>query len=382
MSDIDPIDVYDTAEDLCVDIGEGGDDTEDLEQYRSELRGEVTVLESGGFESVGGGFAGWVEPQGCSEGPTPGAKALLAYLLDRFPDARSMGIYDCRSSAANKKKWSEHAEGRAVDFGIPTSNSGKARPELGDPVVELLTPRAKELGIELLIYNRRAWSARTPRGRDYLKGPPHYDHVHIGLTPTAGSKLNYATVEAVLGGGGGGTATLDLPVVEGATHRVDVTTSLNVRSRPSTSGKVVGKLRDGTKVAAQSDSPQTGDGHEWIKIKAVTPGGAVEGWTATDFLVSLGTKPQTTGRSGGGTSGGASSGGTHVVVQAPSGLNVRKQPTTSADVVVKLPDGTAVTAQSGPAQKADGYQWIKVRASVGGRTQEGWVANKYLERVG
>ena len=378
MSDIDPIDLYDTAEDLCLDVGAQGDDTEDLDQYRDELRGEVTVLESGGFESVGGGFAGWVEPQGCSEGPTPGAKALLAYLLDRFPHSRSMGIYYCRPSAANAKKWSEHAEGRAVDLGIPKSNSGKARPELGDPVVELLKPRAKELGIELLIYNRQAWSARTPGGRDYLKGPPHYDHVHIGMTPDAAARLNYATVEAILGGGGGGatgaTGTArSAPALKGATHRVTASSGLNVRSKPTTVGSVVTKLPNGTQVAAQSDPPHDSDGYTWVKIKAVHSGRTVEGWVADSYLDPVKEKPAATAR----TEAAATDGATHRVV-ADSGLNMRTKPTTSGDVVVKLANGTEVAALDDPSQSADGYDWIKIRATAGGRAQEGWVASKYL----
>ncbi len=146
-------------------------------------------------------FAPAVSATRCSGGPTPGAKALLAYLLDRYSYASSQGIYNCRPVRGGRSR-SIHSEGRAVDLRIPVGRGGKARPELGDPVVGLLASQGKRLGIQRMIYNRQSWSAKAPNGRRYNGKHPHFDHVHIELTPKAAASLNYATLDAVLGNGG------------------------------------------------------------------------------------------------------------------------------------------------------------------------------------
>ncbi len=147
-------------------------------------------------------FAPAVKATRCSGGPTPGAKALLAYLLDRYSYAESQGIYNCRKVRGGNSR-STHSEGRAVDLKIPVGRGGSARPELGDPVVRLLASQGKRLGIQRLIYNRQSWSAAAPSGKHYGGKHPHFDHVHIELTPQAAAALNYATLEAVLGNGNG-----------------------------------------------------------------------------------------------------------------------------------------------------------------------------------
>lgn len=131
-------------------------------------------------------------PPPCSGRPRPGAKALMAYLMDRYDWSASMGIYNCRGSSL-------HGDGRAWDMGIPTGPGGSARPELGMQVINLLGPYGKRLGLTIMIYNRRKWGAAYPDGAYYGGAHPHYDHIHIDMTSAAAENLTYATLVAVLG---------------------------------------------------------------------------------------------------------------------------------------------------------------------------------------
>jgi hypothetical protein len=133
---------------------------------------------------------------GCVPHPH-GAKALAAYLEDRFPYQFSLGICNCRDVRGGTS-WSHHAECRAYDCGIPT-NSGAYRPELGDPIIELLGPHGKRLGLDHVILNRVIYSAKSPDGRPYTGVHPHYNHAHIGLHTIAADSLTYATLVSVLG---------------------------------------------------------------------------------------------------------------------------------------------------------------------------------------
>lgn len=128
----------------------------------------------------------------CDGRAQPGTKALMAYLLDRYPWAASLGIYNCRPPSI-------HGDGRAFDLRIPTGPGGRARPELGMQVIDLLGPHCERLGIQTLIYNRRLWSAASPAGRYYGGVHPHNDHVHGDQTPASGVNLTFATLVAVLG---------------------------------------------------------------------------------------------------------------------------------------------------------------------------------------
>lgn len=143
-------------------------------------------------------FASYQSATGCTQYGPAGAQALLTYLEDRFSWQTSMGICNCRAIAGTGS-YSHHAECRAYDMGIPTTSSGGARPDLGMQAVNLLGPNGARLGIDHMIYNRTIWSGANPSGRYYSGVHPHYDHVHIGLTRTAGRNLTYATLVTVLG---------------------------------------------------------------------------------------------------------------------------------------------------------------------------------------
>lgn len=132
-----------------------------------------------------------------------GMTNLMAYLLKRFGYSRSMGICNCRTTNGGTAR-SHHSECRAGDWGIPTGPGGSYRPELGDPVVALLGPHGRRLGLDHLILNRVIYSGRSPDGRYYSGRHPHKDHAHIGINSAGARRLTIATLIDVLGPVGDG----------------------------------------------------------------------------------------------------------------------------------------------------------------------------------
>lgn len=141
-------------------------------------------------------FARWQPALRCADGPTPGARALMRWILEHHPKASNLGIYACRPVRGGTAM-SCHAEGRALDVGFPMVD-GRGSPA-GYALVRQIVPNARRLGVQAVIYDRRIWSAKTPAGRPYHGINPHRDHVHIELTRHAGAKLTLATVRHVLG---------------------------------------------------------------------------------------------------------------------------------------------------------------------------------------
>lgn len=148
-------------------------------------------------------FAPWQGADHCTGAATPGAKALMKFLVGAVPHAANMGIYNCRNVRGGSTT-SCHGEGRADDVGMPMVG-GKGSPQ-GHALVQVLRPIASELGIQCIIYDRTIWSAKSPgkNGRPYTGADPHYTHIHIELTRAAGQKINLATVKHVLAGPIGG----------------------------------------------------------------------------------------------------------------------------------------------------------------------------------
>lgn len=149
-------------------------------------------------------FASWQPAARCSGGPTPGAKAFMRWFMDAYASqgARNDGIYNCRPVRGGTIM-SAHAEGRAADAGFHLVG-GKPNPA-GDDLVQRLRPVAVHLGIGVLIWDRRIWSAKSPGrdGRPYAGVDPHTGHVHVEFTRAAAAVLNLATVKHWLDGPGG-----------------------------------------------------------------------------------------------------------------------------------------------------------------------------------
>ncbi len=147
-------------------------------------------------------WASWEGARECTGGPEPGSRALLAWLLEAYPQGRSLGIYNCRTVRGASSR-SLHSEGRAVDYGLPML-AGRGSP-VGHEIVRRLGAHGSKLGLQTAIYDRMIWSARSPEGRPYEGQAPHYDHVHVELTRHAARSITLATFRSVLGGGGGGS---------------------------------------------------------------------------------------------------------------------------------------------------------------------------------
>lgn len=107
-----------------------------------------------------------------------------------------MGIYNCRPVRGGASL-SVHACGRALDWGMPMV-SGRGSPA-GHALVRRFGAAGRRLGFQAIIYDRRIWSARSPAGRHYGGVAPHYDHLHIELTPASGRHLTLTTLRTVLG---------------------------------------------------------------------------------------------------------------------------------------------------------------------------------------
>lgn len=143
-------------------------------------------------------WAPYESATGCTSGPTPGARALQEWFAANVPRGWSGGIYNCRSVRGSSSP-SLHGEGRALDWMLPVVN-GRGHAD-GHVAIRRLGPHARALGIQAIIFDKQIWSARNPSGGAYSGVNPHYDHLHIELTRSAGSSLTLARINSILGGG-------------------------------------------------------------------------------------------------------------------------------------------------------------------------------------
>lgn len=175
-------------------------------------------------------WAAWEGAVRCTGGPEAGARALLAWLLEAYPQGWSMGIYNCREVRGGKTR-SLHSEGRAIDYGMPMVG-GRGSPA-GREIVNRLAPHGVRLGIQEVIYDRMIWSARSPGGRPYTGVAPHYDHLHIALCRPAARSLNLATCRAAVGSGVGASQpapALSPPPYPGTVLKQGMTGNVAVRT--------------------------------------------------------------------------------------------------------------------------------------------------------
>src|SRR5690606_9470027 len=128
--------------------------------------------------------------------------------------------------------------------------------------------------------------------------------------------------------------------------------SLNVRDKASTQGKVIGKLSSGTAVSVISES------NGWARVKA----NGITGYVSAEFLSASASssKPSTEKPS--------KTKIKYVNVNPGSILNMRSTASTNGRIVDRLTRGTAVTVES----EANG--WAKVK--VNGKT--GYVSSEFL----
>ncbi len=115
----------------------------------------------------------------CTAGPTPGARALMAWFLGAYAAQGGVntGIYNCRAVRGGTTT-SLHGEGRAADLGIRPYSAA-----YGTALAESLRLHSHELGIQLIIWNKRVWSGSYPDAgwRPYTGVASHTDHLHVEL---------------------------------------------------------------------------------------------------------------------------------------------------------------------------------------------------------
>ena len=131
----------------------------------------------------------------CSQGPRPGASALLQWLTEHDAVGASGGIYACRPILGGGEL-SLHAEGRAVDLKLDNRELRQRR--IADGLIDAWLKRrhghdhalARRMGIQEIIWNCRIWLSARP-GDGLVPYAPcststdrtarHENHLHVGL---------------------------------------------------------------------------------------------------------------------------------------------------------------------------------------------------------
>jgi hypothetical protein len=105
---------------------------------------------------------------------------------------KGLGVYNNRP-IRNGRSLSVHAEGRALDIGVPVSS------DTGDRLYKVLKNAAKALGIQQILWDGKGW--RCDRG-EFKTSPKvaelHKDHLHIELNRMAASQLKPSEVARAL----------------------------------------------------------------------------------------------------------------------------------------------------------------------------------------
>lgn len=138
----------------------------------------------------------WEAASKCTSKAELGAVALKDWCVKYYPPARNGGIFNCRTVRGSAAP-SIHGEGRAIDVMFPVINN-TAHAE-GQQLFEHLAKNASALGLQTIIWNRRIYSARSPKGRNYTGVNPHIDHLHVEMTRDAAKTLTSARINAILG---------------------------------------------------------------------------------------------------------------------------------------------------------------------------------------
>lgn len=123
------------------------------------------------------------EPAGLNPSATgcqTGTKALQRAIMAVYPElAGGATIYGCfnRRMARSARSWSLHAEGRALDVGVPT-----AAKELGWALSCELSIHRTIYGVQRVIWDGHIWSIEQVKGwrlLDKRTKDQHHDHTHI-----------------------------------------------------------------------------------------------------------------------------------------------------------------------------------------------------------
>ena len=175
-----------------------------------------------------------------------------------------------------------------------------------------------------------------------------------GSTKTGYVYAEYITKSSGSSSSSGSSGTNETP--KSGTGTVTAT-SLNVRSKASTTASVYGSLSKGAKVTLVASSGS------WYKVKATVNGNLVTGYVHSDYI-------SVSDSSSSSSSGSTSTTGT-VNVNA---LNVRSSASTSSTVLGSISKGTTVTITGTSGS------WYKVTVKIGGNSVTGYVYSSYITK--
>ena len=140
-------------------------------------------------------------------------------------------------------------------------------------------------------------------------------------------------------------------------YYVNCTDGLRVRSKASTSGKVLSTLYKKTKVQMITKNYATANGYTWDKIKLSN---GVTGYVVDKYLTACKTSTTTD----------------NVIATAKTteNLKLRKTASTSGVLLTTIPKGKQVDILQKNVSTANGYKWYKVKYG----SYSGYVASEYL----
>lgn len=112
----------------------------------------------------------------CADGPRPGALAFRDAVRQTWPGLTDLGVYNCRRSRGGRAL-SMHADGRAVDFGLPAGCSTGE----GQAIASELVARSAAYGITRVLVCELEWQV----GESWSTPSESLQHLHDGTTGPA-----------------------------------------------------------------------------------------------------------------------------------------------------------------------------------------------------
>lgn len=151
--------------------------------------------------------------------------------------------------------------------------------------------------------------------------------------------------------------------------------SLNVRDKASTQGKVITSIPKQTKVSILS-TVKDSNGDNWYKITVTVNSKKITGYVFASYIQKQATTSSSTSSS---SSSGTVSTGSFIrrtgYVNATS-LNVRKTASTAATKIASLCQNSVVSVLG--ETTANGYHWYKVSSEINKKTITGYVVSRYV----
>lgn len=150
--------------------------------------------------------------------------------------------------------------------------------------------------------------------------------------------------------------------------------NLNLREQPSELARASYQLPRGTKVVLLGDSHQESDGDVWLKVQAESFAGIQRGWVRQFWLGrnQYFAPPPPLRRA-------VTISASEIRYITVDTLDLRDEPSQTAQAIYFLPKGTKVTLSGNTHQDSDGEVWFKVRVATFNGTKVGWVNQRYFE---